>query len=100
MVPLPCAAACRAASRCPTSTFATRSRVAKVDDNVKYKEDDTQFYSFLPEHPQYNTHEIQCKYLSDFVVPNFIGGTLPHCDQGDHEYYCSTMLSHGAQDII
>jgi len=26
-------------------------------------------------------------------VPNFIGGTLPRCDQGDREYYCSTMLT-------
>jgi uncharacterized protein DUF6570/helitron helicase-like protein/PIF1-like helicase len=64
-----------------------------IDENVQYKEDDTKFYSFLPDHPQYGTHEIQCKYLSDFVVPNFIGGTLPRCDQGDHEYYCSTMLT-------
>ena len=64
-----------------------------IDENVQYKEDDTRFYSFLPDHPQYNTHEIQCKYLSEFVVPNFIGGTLPRCDQGDHEYYCSTMLT-------
>ena len=64
-----------------------------IDENVQYKEDDTRFYLFLPDHPQYNTHEIQCKYLSEFVVPNFIGGTLPRCDQGDHEYYCSTMLT-------
>ena len=33
-----------------------------------YKEDDTHFYSFIAD-PQYNTHEIQCKYLSKFVVP-------------------------------
>ena len=48
-----------------------------IDENVQYKEDDTRFHSFLPDHPQYKTHEIQCKYLSEFVVPNFIGGTLP-----------------------
>jgi hypothetical protein len=36
---------------------------------------------------------VQCKSLSELVVPNFIGGTLPRCDQGDHEYYCSTMLT-------
>src|ERR1700678_1131295 len=64
-----------------------------IDENVQYKEDDTHFYSFLAKHPQYNTHEIQCKYLSEFIVPNFIGGTLPRCDQGDYEYYCSTMLT-------
>jgi len=26
-------------------------------------------------------------------VLNFIGVTLPQCDQGDHEYYCFTMLT-------
>ena len=26
-------------------------------------------------------------------MPNFIGGTLPRCDQGDYEYYCLTMLT-------
>jgi hypothetical protein len=31
--------------------------------------------------------------LSLNMVPNFIGGTLPRCDQGDREYYCSTMLT-------
>ena len=36
-----------------------------INENVQYKEDDTKFYSFLPEHPQYDTHEIQCKYLSE-----------------------------------
>ena len=51
------------------------------------------FIHFYLTTPQNGTHEIQCKYLSDFVVPNFIGGTLPCCDQGDHEYYCSMMLT-------
>ena len=69
-----------------------------IDENVQYKEDDSHFHSFLPDHPQYNTHEIQCKYLSEFVVPNFIGGTLPCCDQGDYEYYYYS--SHGIQDMI
>ena len=31
-----------------------------IDENVQYKEDDTHFYSFLPDHPQCGTHEIQC----------------------------------------
>jgi hypothetical protein len=26
-------------------------------------------------------------------VPTFIGPTLPKRDQGDHEYYCTTMLT-------
>ena len=74
-------------------TFEDLDDELNIDKNVQYKEDDTHFFSFLHDHPQYNTHEIQCKYLSEFVVPNFIGRTLPCCDQGDHEYYCSTMLT-------
>ena len=31
--------------------------------------------------------------MSDLIVPNFIGGTLPRCDQGDHDYYYSTILT-------
>ena len=64
-----------------------------IDENDEYYEDDSRFHSFLPDHPQNHTYEVQCKSLSELVVPNFIGGTLPCCDQGDHEYYCSTMLT-------
>ena len=64
-----------------------------LDDNNKFYEDATRFHSFLPDHPQYQTNEVQCTPLSDLVVPNFIGGTLPRSDQGDREYYCSTMLT-------
>ena len=56
-----------------------------IDDNVQITEDETQFYSFLPDHPQHHTHEVQRTCLSGLVVPNFIGGTLPRCDQGDRE---------------
>ena len=58
-----------------------------MDDNDEYYEDATNFHSFLPDHPQYLTYEVQCKPLSELVVPNFIGGTLPRSDQGDREYY-------------
>ncbi|KAF8583871.1 hypothetical protein K439DRAFT_1347671, partial [Ramaria rubella] len=27
------------------------------------------------------------------LVPNFLGGTIPRRDKGDHEYYCATMLT-------
>ena len=64
-----------------------------IDDNDEYYEDETRFHAFLPDHPQYHTYEIQCKSLSELVVPNFIGGTLPRRDQSDREYYCSTMLA-------
>jgi hypothetical protein len=28
-----------------------------------------------------------------FIIPNFVGGSLPRCDRGDREYYCCTMLT-------
>jgi hypothetical protein len=64
-----------------------------ICDNDEYCEDETKFHSFLPDHPQHHIYEVQCKSLSQLVVPNFIGGTLPRCDQGDRDYYCSTMLT-------
>ena len=27
------------------------------------------------------------------LIPNFVGATLPRCDQGDREYYCSAMMT-------
>ncbi|KAM6488798.1 hypothetical protein JOM56_015747, partial [Amanita muscaria] len=47
---------------------------------------------FLKQHPQYKTHHVHCIEGNDRIVPNFIGGSLPRQDQGDCEYYCSTML--------
>ena len=64
-----------------------------IDDNIQINEDATRFHSFLQDHPQHLTHEVQRECMSDLVVPNFIGGTLPRCDQGDRDYYCSTMLT-------
>ena len=32
------------------------------------------------------------RYLKTARIPNFVGNTLPRHDQGDCEYYCSTML--------
>jgi hypothetical protein len=64
-----------------------------IGDTNEYFEDDRSKYEFLPEHPQYKTHQIHCDEGGLNMVPNFIGGTLPRCDQGDREYYCSTMLT-------
>ena len=46
---------------------------------------------FLSSHPLAETHGV-C-LLKMARVPNFIGNTLPRHDQGDREYYCSTMLT-------
>lgn len=38
------------------------------------------------------------------TIPDFVGATLPRCDQGDCEFYCSTMLAlfqpwHSGKDL-
>ncbi|KAF9038752.1 hypothetical protein BJ165DRAFT_1325457, partial [Panaeolus papilionaceus] len=45
-------------------------------------------------HPQYGSYVTMCDFSKPLPpVPNFIGGSLPRKDQGDHEYYCMTMLT-------
>ena len=46
---------------------------------------------FLADHPLAETHGVH--RFKKTHIPNFISNTLPCCDQGDHEYYCSTMLT-------
>lgn len=63
-----------------------------VDDC--YEPVDTKtFFSFMDGHPSYDTHHVNCLMEEDSFVPNFVGGILPRSDQGDREYYCSTMLT-------
>ena len=50
-------------------------------------------YMYMPSHPLYATHAIKFNPNNLKYVPNFIGSHLPRRDQGDHEYYCSTMLT-------
>ncbi|KAF8809212.1 hypothetical protein BYT27DRAFT_7094716, partial [Phlegmacium glaucopus] len=46
---------------------------------------------FTAQHPLFATHGL--KRLPSSLVPNFVGQTLPHRDQGDREFYCTTMLT-------
>ena len=48
---------------------------------------------FQVEHPLSDSHGV--RYIVDNAarIPNFAGANLPRCDQGDREYYCSTMLA-------
>ena len=50
-------------------------------------------YSFLKHHPLCKTHKVKFDKQKKNTVPNFVGGSLPRCDQGDREYYCATMLT-------
>jgi hypothetical protein len=61
---------------------------------TKLKKSDFTYLEFLPEHSQRHTHKVKCiPSRSKTHILNFIGGTLPRRDQGDFEYYCSTMLT-------
>ena len=46
---------------------------------------------FTADHPLFATHGL--KRLPSPLVPNFVGQTLPRRDQGDREFYCTTMLT-------
>ena len=50
-------------------------------------------YRFTKNHPLHETHVT--RFVSDNMlrVPNFVGASLPRCDQGDREYYCCSMLT-------
>ncbi len=50
-------------------------------------------YVFLDGHTFQKTHHLQMRKDDEFLIPNFIGGTLPRHDSGDHEYYCCVMLT-------
>ena len=56
-----------------------------------HKKSKSTLLSFLKDHPLAETHGA-CK-LKRVCIPNFVGQTLPCCDQGDHEYYRSVMLT-------
>jgi len=65
--------------------------VDDVDESPK-KEKKTQYYHFLSDHPQHETHHVTSNPKCLNKVPNFLGGSLPRRDRGDREYYCATML--------
>ena len=50
-------------------------------------------YRYKRDHPLYNTHIAKVYPKKPNGAINFIGRTLPRCDQGDREFYCLTMLA-------
>jgi hypothetical protein len=64
---------------------------ANGDTNVETEPVKSKLLPFLSEHPLAGTHGVRC--LKKARIPNFVGNTLPRHDQGDREYYCSTMLT-------
>src|SRR5258705_10469363 len=61
-------------------------------EEEKEKEEIQGKYAFLQNHPLYETHHVSISKFKN-LVPNFAGGSLPRCDRGDREYYCTTMLT-------
>ncbi|KAF8809762.1 hypothetical protein BYT27DRAFT_7093748 [Phlegmacium glaucopus] len=57
----------------------------------RYKNSKTTLLTFLGDHPLAETHG--ARKLKKVHIPNFVGQTLPRCDQGDRDYYCSVMLT-------
>jgi hypothetical protein len=51
----------------------------------------SKIHNYLSGHLLAETHGAH--WSKKVQIPNFVGDTLPHCDQGDHEYYCCTMLT-------
>lgn len=62
-------------------------------NETKVRNRRTGLLKFKREHPLSDSHGV--RYVKDNLrrVPTFLGANLPRCDQGDREYYCSTMLT-------
>lgn len=62
--------------------------------STRHPRRDLRFMRFQLEHPQFDTHAIACDPdRQRYVVPNFLGPSLPRKDVGDREEYCKTMLT-------
>ncbi|EPQ50472.1 hypothetical protein GLOTRDRAFT_25513, partial [Gloeophyllum trabeum ATCC 11539] len=62
-------------------------------EGKKNKKTDPYELTFINDHPQRNKHYIMLVKEGFGVVPNFIGGSLPRRDEGDREFYCTTMMT-------
>jgi len=76
------------------NVFQNQSEKEKFSDAGMFEDETHQnHYSFLPAHPQSETHQVRMKSDDPYLVPDFVGGALPRSDHGDREYYCATMLT-------
>ncbi|KAF8870570.1 hypothetical protein BD779DRAFT_1455111, partial [Infundibulicybe gibba] len=48
-------------------------------------------FAFTRDHPLHKGHATRVSPSKDTIIPNIVGATLPRRNQGDQEYYCSTM---------
>ncbi|KAF8238524.1 hypothetical protein L208DRAFT_1241818 [Tricholoma matsutake] len=64
-----------------------------MSESKKKRKSKYTYYRFTSDHPLYSSHHIRLSPDNESIVVNFIGANLPQYDQGDREYYCSTMLT-------
>ena len=57
------------------------------------RHEDINKHRYLVGHEQRDTYSVIMQKDDNLTVPNFVGGSLPHCDRGDRKYYCSAMLT-------
>jgi hypothetical protein len=65
--------------------------VTEIDDISKKRQKN--IFHFTKDHSLYDSHASHSVPDYEKRVPNFIGASLPRCDQGNREYYCCTMLT-------
>jgi hypothetical protein len=70
-------------------TFLNEDAAAPLTDSQTKSK--SKIYFFTRDHPLVDTHGI--RWTRRVRIPNFIGESLPRSDQGDREFYCSTMLT-------
>jgi len=75
----------------PSECGSDTSFDSEIEENYTGKA--ATMYTFLKDHPLCKTHKVKFDKQKKNTVPNFVGGSLPRCDQGDREYYCATMLT-------
>ncbi|TFK60229.1 hypothetical protein BDN72DRAFT_779679 [Pluteus cervinus] len=89
-------------SRCHRVKVRKDANDVDIDENHDDEHDDEVepvskslkgLYQFQEAHPMYKTHRLSITPPKSALIPNFVGGTIPRADQGDYEYYCTTMLT-------
>ena len=63
-----------------------------ISETTLNKKHTTQWYSFLEQHPQHESHKVRLLSMQNSYVPDFAGPKLPRADTGNREDYCKTML--------
>ena len=64
---------------------------SKRSGSAAKKSKQSSILNFADGHPLAKSHG--ARKIDKVLVPNFVGQTLPRCDLGDREFYCSTMLT-------